>query len=137
MLLDTALNLNHRTKKLKDHEEYILKTNIIAESAKLKNQLSQTQKKLSSLNNEIGNKFIKSEKKENELKKHISSLDECSEEDIEILGRIMVKVKEIAELAGITNGYRLVSNCGEDGFQTVEHLHFHLLGGRPMLWPPG
>ena len=68
-------------------------------------------------------------------KKHISSLDECSEEDIEILGRIMVKV--IAELAGITNGYRLVSNCGEDGFQTVEHLHFHLLGGRPMLWPPG
>lgn len=75
MLLDTALNLNHRTKKLKDHEEYILKTNIIAESAKLKNQLSQTQKKLSSLNNEIGNKFIKSEIKENELKKHISSLN--------------------------------------------------------------
>lgn len=70
-------------------------------------------------------------------KKHISSLDECSEEDIEILGRILVKVKEIAEIAGITNGYRLVSNCGEDGFQTVEHLHFHLLGGRPMLWPPG
>ena len=70
-------------------------------------------------------------------KKHISSLEDCSEEDAEILGRIMVKVKEIAALAGITNGYRLVSNCGEDGFQTVEHLHFHLLGGRPMLWPPG
>ena len=70
-------------------------------------------------------------------KKHISSLEDCSEEDAEILGRIMVKVKDIAAMAGITNGYRLVSNCGEDGFQTVEHLHFHLLGGRPMLWPPG
>lgn len=70
-------------------------------------------------------------------KKHITSLDGCSPEDAEILGKVMVKVKEIAEIAGITNGYRLVSNCGEDGFQTVDHLHFHLLGGRPMLWPPG
>ena len=70
-------------------------------------------------------------------KKHITSLDGCSEEEREILGKVMVKVKEIAAMAGITNGYRLVSNCGEDGFQTVEHLHFHLLGGRPMLWPPG
>ena len=70
-------------------------------------------------------------------KKHIASLDDCTEEDIEMLGRIVAKVKDIAQIAGITNGYRLVSNCGEDGFQTVEHLHFHLLGGRPMLWPPG
>lgn len=70
-------------------------------------------------------------------KKHIESLDMCKAEDAELLGKVMTKVGEIAKLAGITNGYRLVSNCGEDGFQTVDHLHFHLLGGRPMLWPPG
>lgn len=108
MLLDTALNLNHKTKKLKDHEEYILKTNIIAESAKLKNKLSQTQKKISSLNNEIGNKFIKSEIKESELKKHISSLNSKlyssslvnneMNEKIEILhGEIMEMISIIQE----------------------------------------
>ena len=70
-------------------------------------------------------------------KKHIASLDDCKPEDAALLGRIVSKVGEIAKLAGITNGYRLVSNCGEDGFQTVEHLHFHLLGGRAMTWPPG
>lgn len=70
-------------------------------------------------------------------KKHITSLEDCYEEDILLLGKMLIKVKDIAKLAGITNGYRLVSNCGEDGFQTVEHFHLHLLGGRPMKWPPG
>ena len=70
-------------------------------------------------------------------KKHLASLQDCTEEDIMLLGKLLNKVKEIAEIAGITNGYRLVSNYGEDGFQTVNHLHFHLLGGRPFTWPPG
>ena len=59
-------------------------------------------------------------------KKHIVSLDDVTEE-----------VREIAETLGLENGYRLVNNCGEDGFQTVKHLHFHLLGKRKMTWPPG
>ncbi|HIU24994.1 MAG TPA: histidine triad nucleotide-binding protein [Candidatus Copromorpha excrementigallinarum] len=70
-------------------------------------------------------------------KKHIASLDQVKEEDRDLLGYIMVKVKDIAETLGLENGYRLVNNCGEDGFQTVQHLHFHLLGKRKMTWPPG
>ncbi len=70
-------------------------------------------------------------------KKHIASLDDVSEEDSELLGYIMIKVSEIAGMLGLENGYRLVSNCGEDGLQTVQHIHFHLLGKRKMKWPPG
>ena len=70
-------------------------------------------------------------------KKHIASLDAVSAEDQELLGYLAVKVKDIAAELGLENGYRLVSNCGEDGLQTVQHLHFHLLGKRKMLWPPG
>lgn len=70
-------------------------------------------------------------------KKHIESLDDVEDGDIELLGHIMIKVKKIAELLGLENGYRLVNNCGEDGFQTVKHIHFHLLGKRKMTWPPG
>lgn len=70
-------------------------------------------------------------------KKHILSLDEVNEEDAELLGHLMCKVKDIAEKLGLENGYRLVNNCGQDGLQTVKHLHFHLLGKRKMTWPPG
>ncbi len=70
-------------------------------------------------------------------KKHIPSLDDVSGEDQQLMGHILVKVKEIAEILGLENGYRLVNNCGEDGFQTVKHIHFHLLGKRKMTWPPG
>ena len=70
-------------------------------------------------------------------KKHIASLDDVTDDDAELLGHIMLKVKDIAESLGLENGYRLVNNCGEDGFQTVKHLHFHLLGKRKMTWPPG
>jgi len=70
-------------------------------------------------------------------KKHIASLDELMEEDAELVGYLMTKVKEIAKELGLENGYRLVNNCGEDGMQTVKHLHFHLLGKRKMTWPPG
>lgn len=70
-------------------------------------------------------------------KKHISSLDDMKDEDAELLGYLMFKVKDIAKGLGLENGYRLVNNCGEDGLQTVQHLHFHLLGKRKMTWPPG
>ena len=70
-------------------------------------------------------------------KKHIASLDDVTEEDQEILGYLMCKIKDIAADLGIENGYRVVNNCGEDGLQTVQHLHFHLLGKRKMTWPPG
>lgn len=70
-------------------------------------------------------------------KKHIASLDDVKDEDAELMAHIMLKVKEIAKILELDNGYRLVNNCGEDGFQTVKHLHFHLLGKRKMTWPPG
>ena len=68
-------------------------------------------------------------------KKHIESLDDVKEEDKELMGHIMFKIHEIA--ADLGNGYRVVSNNGEDAFQTVKHLHFHILGKRKMTWPPG
>ena len=70
-------------------------------------------------------------------KKHIASLDDVTEEDQEILGYLMCKIKDIAADLGIENGYRVVNNCGEDGLQTVKHIHFHLLGKRKMTWPTG
>jgi histidine triad (HIT) family protein len=72
-------------------------------------------------------------------KKHYRSLDDITEtdEDKELFGHLIAKAHVIAELLGIDNGYRLVANCGEDGLQTVEHVHFHLLGKRKMTWPPG
>ncbi len=70
-------------------------------------------------------------------KKHIASMNDVTDEDLELMGYMMGKVKEIAGSLGLENGYRLVNNCGEDGLQTVQHLHFHLLGKRKMTWPPG
>ena len=70
-------------------------------------------------------------------KKHISSLDNVLEEDEPLLGYLMYKVPDIAKQLELVDGYRLVNNCGEDGMQTVRHLHFHLLGKRKMTWPPG
>lgn len=70
-------------------------------------------------------------------KKHIASLDDVSEADKEMLGHLVVKIKDIAAALGLENGYRVVNNCGEDGMQTVKHIHFHLLGKRKLTWPPG
>jgi len=72
-------------------------------------------------------------------KLHIASLDDVdeSEEHRKVLGHLMAKIKEIAAQLGLKNGYRVVNNCGEDAMQTVKHIHFHLLGGRKMGWPPG
>ena len=70
-------------------------------------------------------------------KKHIASLDDALEEDKELFGQIMLAVKKIASKLGLENGYRVVINCKEDGMQTVQHVHLHILGKRKMLWPPG
>ena len=70
-------------------------------------------------------------------KRHIHSLAHAKEEDAQLLGYIMLKVKEIAESLELENGYRVVINTGGDGGQTVQHLHVHLLGKRQMIWPPG
>jgi len=70
-------------------------------------------------------------------KRHMDSLDDTKPEDAKVLGHILLKVKDIAKDLGLENGYRLVANTGEDGMQSVNHLHFHLLGKRKMTWPPG
>ena len=70
-------------------------------------------------------------------KKHIASLDQVTEDDRELMGYLMSKVKDIAKELGLDNGYRVVINTGDDGMQTVKHLHVHLLGKRKMTWPPG
>ena len=70
-------------------------------------------------------------------KKHIASLDDLKEEDQEIISHMMLKIKEIAKMLGLEEGYRVVSNNGDLAGQTVKHLHFHILGKRAMKWPPG
>lgn len=70
-------------------------------------------------------------------KKHIESLNQLNEEDLELMGHIMLKIKDIAKETGLENGYRVIINTGEDGQQTVKHLHVHIIGKRKMTWPPG
>jgi len=70
-------------------------------------------------------------------KKPIPKLDEATLEDQALLGHLLLTVQKIAQQIGLTKGYRVVINNGDDGGQTVDHLHFHLLGDRPMRWPPG
>ena len=62
-------------------------------------------------------------------KAHIESMDEINEANSEIVAKIFSKIPVIAKKAGITNGYRVISNCGADACQSVKHLHFHILGG--------
>jgi histidine triad (HIT) family protein len=70
-------------------------------------------------------------------REHIASMQETDQSKQAILGRLHWAAAEIARRRGLGNGYRVVVNTGEDGGQTVDHLHLHLLGGRPMAWPPG
>lgn len=68
-------------------------------------------------------------------KEHVDSLDELDNQ--ELLGKLLLAVKEVAKIKGATNGYRTVINTKKDGGQEVFHLHIHLLAGRQMLWPAG
>ena len=71
-------------------------------------------------------------------KRHISTLLELREEDGELLTHIFTVIRGIAEKYELDKkGFRTVINTGDEGGQTVNHLHLHLLGGRHMLWPPG
>lgn len=71
-------------------------------------------------------------------KKHISDLNNLEEKDNKLIGHIYQVAKELAAEKNIAeSGYRVVSNCNQDGGQTVYHIHFHLLGGRKLQWPPG
>ena len=70
-------------------------------------------------------------------KRHVNSLHEMAEADARLLGAMMLAAKSVAQAAGLTGGYRVVTNCGRDGGQSVGHFHLHVLGGRPMSWPPG
>ena len=70
--------------------------------------------------------------------RHIAELNATSDEDAELLGKLIrVAVKLAAEQGIAESGYRLVMNQGRDAGQSVDHLHLHLLGGRAMAWPPG
>ena len=71
-------------------------------------------------------------------KRPIPRLAEATAEDAIILGKLMLKAQEMAKVLGISQtGFRVVINSGRNGGETVPHLHVHLLGGRPLAWPPG
>ncbi len=71
-------------------------------------------------------------------KKHISTLLELEEADKELIGHIYLTINQISKDLGFAErGYRVVVNCKEEAGQTVFHMHFHVLAGRPMDWPPG
>jgi histidine triad (HIT) family protein len=70
-------------------------------------------------------------------KKEIPSLAQLSADDQALVGHLLLVAQRLAGDLGLANGYRVVVNCGPDGGQSVDHLHFHLLGGRQLKWPPG
>ncbi|MCU0533611.1 MAG: histidine triad nucleotide-binding protein [Hydrococcus sp. Prado102] len=70
-------------------------------------------------------------------KKPIPQLDAATPEDRDLLGHLLLTARKVAQQVGLQNGYRVVINNGNDGGQTVYHLHLHILGDRQMLWPPG
>lgn len=70
-------------------------------------------------------------------KRPIPSLAAATDDDSELLGHLMTTARKVAAQLGLTNGYRTVLNSGRDGGQSVDHLHIHVLGGRPLGWPPG
>ncbi len=65
-------------------------------------------------------------------KTHIASADEIDAENATLVAKIFEAIPKIAAAEGLTNGYRVITNCGEDGCQSVKHLHFHLLGGKKL-----
>jgi histidine triad (HIT) family protein len=71
-------------------------------------------------------------------RRHIASLADLTSEDVALAGHLQFTAARLAAAEGLAeSGYRVVVNCGDDGGQTVPHLHVHLLGGRALGWPPG
>ncbi len=70
-------------------------------------------------------------------RKPIANVAAIEEEDAPLIGHLFVVARKMAEQEGLVRGFRTVFNTGSDGGQSVDHLHLHLLGGRPLRWPPG
>ncbi len=71
-------------------------------------------------------------------KRQIDSLENASVDDANLLGHLQIVIQKVARMLEIhESGYRVVMNCGRDGGQSVGHIHYHVLGGRTMAWPPG
>jgi histidine triad (HIT) family protein len=70
-------------------------------------------------------------------RKPITSLSSLDATDADLIGHLLLVIRDLAKEHQLERGYRVVVNCGRDGGQSVDHLHFHLLGGRQMNWPPG
>lgn len=70
-------------------------------------------------------------------KKHISSMNDVSSDDIDIIYNILKNISSLCRQLGIESAYRIVNNCGRQAGQTIDHLHFHIFGGRELKWPPG
>ncbi len=71
-------------------------------------------------------------------KQAIATVNDIQPQDAELIGKMVLAAQKIAKDKGIAeDGYRLVMNCNEGAGQTVFHIHLHVLGGRPMTWPPG
>jgi histidine triad (HIT) family protein len=70
-------------------------------------------------------------------KKEIVNVEGLSDDDEKLVGHLWMVIRNVARQLGLNEGYRVVTNCGPHGGQSVDHLHFHLLGGRHLQWPPG
>ncbi len=70
-------------------------------------------------------------------KRPITSVAALADDDAGLVGHIWIVIRNLARELKLENGYRVVANCGRDGGQSVDHLHFHILGGRQLIWPPG
>lgn len=70
-------------------------------------------------------------------KRPIVSVATMEDADADLIGYLWLVIRNIAKEQDLGSGYRVVANCGHDGGQSVDHLHFHILGGRQMAWPPG
>jgi histidine triad (HIT) family protein len=70
-------------------------------------------------------------------KRPIASTAALADDDAPLMGHMLLVIRDLAKQLKLDQGYRVVLNCGQDGGQSVEHLHFHLLGGRKLNWPPG
>lgn len=70
-------------------------------------------------------------------RRHVPDVHALGDDDADLLARCFAALRSVAEAEGLASGYRVVTNVGPEAGQSVFHLHFHLLGGRPMSWPPG
>lgn len=68
---------------------------------------------------------------------HLANLQTLTQENLGLAGQVLALATQVASHEGLEQGYRIVTNTGPDGGQSVDHIHLHVLGGRPLTWPPG